>query len=84
LVLLITSDTTFNDNFYRSWDALLGTKDGNPFPCKECVLGFMYTVFLWEEYLRQAYNFIKQEGSAQGSAGICYGGRVPQGSSLWP
>jgi hypothetical protein len=44
--------TTFYDNFHRSWDALLGAKDGSPFPYKECVLGFMYTVFLWEEYLR--------------------------------
>ncbi|KAF9348497.1 CAAX prenyl protease 1 [Mortierella sp. NVP85] len=44
--------TTFYDNFHRSRDALLGTKDGGPFPYKECVLGFMYTVFLWEEYLR--------------------------------
>ncbi|KAG0057524.1 hypothetical protein BGZ83_009163 [Gryganskiella cystojenkinii] len=42
------------DSIQDSAAALLerATGDTGPFPYKESVLAFMYTVFLWEEYLR--------------------------------
>lgn len=43
---------TVYDNLHRSFDSLLGARDAGSFPYKECVLGFMFTVFLWEQYLR--------------------------------
>ncbi|KAG0316090.1 CAAX prenyl protease 1 [Dissophora globulifera] len=40
------------DTLHRSAYSLLGQPDTGAFPYKASVLGFMYIVFLWEEYLR--------------------------------
>ncbi|CAO3571417.1 unnamed protein product [Mortierella alpina] len=40
------------DSLVHSLDALLPKGSSGVFPYKELVLGFMYIVFLWEEYLR--------------------------------
>ncbi|KAI1294482.1 hypothetical protein EDD11_008119 [Mortierella claussenii] len=45
----------FHNALYHAQDLLLGKSKGSiadSFPYKESVLGFMYAVFLWEEYLR--------------------------------
>ncbi|KAG0005118.1 hypothetical protein BGZ65_011955 [Modicella reniformis] len=44
--------TSFYDGFHHSLASLLEKSKASTFPYKECVLGFMYIVFLWEEYLR--------------------------------
>ncbi|KAG0242743.1 peptidase family M48-domain-containing protein [Mortierella sp. GBAus27b] len=54
--------TTFYDNLHRSLDSVFGAGNAGSFPYKECVLGFMYTVFLWEEYLRyRHYRNLRSE-----------------------
>ncbi|KAF8977821.1 hypothetical protein BGZ46_007098 [Entomortierella lignicola] len=40
------------DTFQHSVGSLFGNDKVDSFPYKESVLGFMYIVFLWEEYLR--------------------------------
>ncbi|KAF9937311.1 hypothetical protein BGZ75_000361 [Mortierella antarctica] len=44
--------TSLYDTLVHSVEALLPKGSSGVFPYKELVLGFMYTVFLWEEYLR--------------------------------
>ncbi|KAF9170646.1 hypothetical protein BGX21_008562 [Mortierella sp. AD011] len=44
--------TSLYDTLYHSAGIFLGRGKTDSFPYKEWVLGFMYIVFLWEEYLR--------------------------------
>ncbi|KAF9945296.1 hypothetical protein BGZ72_001499 [Mortierella alpina] len=44
--------TSLYDALVHSVEAFLPKGSSGVFPYKELVLGFMYTVFLWEEYLR--------------------------------
>ncbi|KAF9115902.1 hypothetical protein BGX27_005783 [Mortierella sp. AM989] len=44
--------TSIYDTLHHSFGSLLGKDNTDSFPYKEWVLGFMYIVFLWEEFLR--------------------------------